>query len=191
MNTDFYAEKLQAFLDRKAVPASLQNKMGAQAAEVGALMAAINRHAPKEREGLAWDHIERHLDEKAASRSWPTVNELTEACKQAAAHIRSDVSGMAIDTYAINAERIHNGEPVGDEWLYGRLALELIERRLTTETRLDSYRSGLFFAMRDVWGEEEARRKEAEFKAKHEAAKQMSAYRGEVPKINFNRMAKE
>jgi hypothetical protein len=42
--------------------------------------------------------------------------------------------------------------------------------RGATEEELDAYRSGLFFNFKDVWGLEEARRVEGEYRRRHDDA---------------------
>jgi hypothetical protein len=189
LKTEFLTQKLAAYLDRKAVPNSLQSKPSAQEAEIRALVVVLTRSAPDSDEGIFWESVERELDENATSRAWPTVSELRKACLSVRPkRSKSAPNGDAVDTFAINAGRIERGEAVGDEWLYGRLSVELVARGLATEARLDAYRSGLFFAMRDVWGEERARQVEAEFRDKHRAAQEMAKATGEIPKISFRRM---
>ncbi len=192
MRDDFLAAELEAYLNRKAVPTSLHNKPQAQAAEIAALLGALNRYAPKGSKAEFWGRVERYLDERSTSRAWPTVGELVGACKECRPSEKGEtehrLGDAAVDTYAVHARRISEGEAVGDEWLYGRLALELVERGLATEARLNQYRSGLYFKMKETWGEEKARWKEDEYKARHEAAKQTQRYVGPPPAITFKRM---
>lgn len=77
------------------------------------------------------------------------------------------------DAATRTAERMARGEPVGEMWLYGILACEMGARRLIDETTMRAYRSGAFFARRDIYGEKEALAWEAAAKADHEKAKQV------------------
>ena len=70
----------------------------------------------------------------------------------------------------VNANRIKAGEAVGDDYIYGGLAAELLKIRRITENDLRPYRSSMFFADRSLHGEDIAKRKEGERKAKHDAA---------------------
>lgn len=192
LKTDFLAKKLQAYLDRKAVPMSLRGKPDAQAAEVRALVSTLCRYAPDEAEGVFWDAVERELDENPSSegRGWPSVAEVRKAC--VAARPKGETKapdGNAVDTFAINAGRFERGEPVGDQWLYGRLAQEIVARGLVTEARINQYRSGLFFAMKDVWGEDRALAVEADYKARHADAAKMGRATGKMPQMSVKRMA--
>jgi hypothetical protein len=90
----------------------------------------------------------------------------------------------------IAAKRIANGEAVGDEWIYGRRALELIEGGLVTEGQLRAYRSALFFRMRDMWGEDAAKKAEAELIQRHEGAKDLGpVHRGNMQIPNKRHIA--
>lgn len=75
------------------------------------------------------------------------------------------------DSAQIASERMARGEAVGDIWLYGILACELAARRLVDERTMRAYRSGAYFARRQVYGEAEALHWEKNAKAEHEKAK--------------------
>ena len=70
----------------------------------------------------------------------------------------------------VNTNRIKSGEAVGDDYIYGGLAAELLKVRKITENDLMPYRSSMFFADRSLHGEDIAKRKERERKEKHDAA---------------------
>lgn len=80
---------------------------------------------------------------------------------------------MEIDPYAIVARRFAAGDPVGEGYLYGLEACEMIKRRLVDEQTMKSYRSGAFLARRERYGQDAALAWEAQAKADHEIAKQM------------------
>lgn len=55
------------------------------------------------------------------------------------------------DSMRINAERILNGELVGEQWLYGRQAVGMIVTGLLTERQLEPHREALIADYRKVF----------------------------------------
>lgn len=72
------------------------------------------------------------------------------------------------DSMRINAERILNGELVGEQWLYGRMAVGMIATGLLTERQLQPHRDALIADMRKVFPNWESLKNELE--KKHEEA---------------------
>lgn len=87
MSDDFIANNLQRYLSRKSVPTSLQGKQAAQMDEIAALAAAVARYCPKDGSVLLrwWQAVTDTLDESISHRAWPTVEEISKACKRHAA----------------------------------------------------------------------------------------------------------
>ena len=77
-----------------------------------------------------------------------------------------------MDTVAINLGRYENGDVLGEEWVFGRRAVELLNLG-ATERGLDRYRSSLFFKDRDIYGEDQAREIEIGRRRRHDAALEM------------------
>ena len=71
----------------------------------------------------------------------------------------------------ITAKRMQDGKPVGEGWLYGVNACELIATGLITEAVMRSYRSGAFLSHKSVYGEAAALTWEAERKAHHDVVR--------------------
>lgn len=166
---EFLRTKLAGYLKRRTMPRGFDGKPEMQKAEVDALLAALSRFAPRSNYEDWWPIFEGKLGEDAKTRAWPTEGEIKSACLaiRPTASVRIAEPGD-FDPVQINANRMNRGEAVGDYWIWGRGAVEL--RHLVTEETLSAYRSGLFFKMKDVWGEEKAKSKEQEFKARHAAA---------------------
>jgi hypothetical protein len=72
------------------------------------------------------------------------------------------------DSMRINAERILNGELVGEQWLYGRMAAGMIVTGLLTERQLQPHRDALIADMRKVFPNWESLKNDLE--RKHEEA---------------------
>lgn len=84
MSADFIADNLQRYLSRKSVPTSLQGKQAAQMDELAALSAAASRYCPQDEAAMVkwWRAVVDNLDETISHRAWPTVEELSKACRK-------------------------------------------------------------------------------------------------------------
>lgn len=63
---------------------------------------------------------------------------------------------------------MNNGERVGDEWLYGRRAHELIESELVTKDMVESYRYDLFLEEQNTIGEDAALTRDRDRRSSHD-----------------------
>lgn len=108
------------------------------------------------------------------TRAWPTVAEIGAACSSQNKSLRKSPDAApqptAMDVYELNANRMKAGEPVGEGYLYGKEAIEMIVRGLIDEATMTRYRSGAFFARKNAYGEEAALAWEAEAKQRHHDA---------------------
>jgi hypothetical protein len=169
----YLAERFNEWLDRYAPPRFIAENPQAMQDEADVLLRIVARHAPAEGYAEWLDDVTRHLTEGMTARTWPTGGEVTKACAKASTHgarRAEPAANWAPDPHAITARRIAAGEPVGDDWIYGRRCVELLRSGLVTVAQVKAYRSSLFFAMRDLYGEAEAMRREGDYKAKHAAA---------------------
>lgn len=168
--------RLTRFLERRQIPRRIEGKEAATRDEIKALSDAVYRSAPRDTQALAawWPAFERALGE-IGSGLWPTEREIKDAAKIATAErpVRSGQASEQTDAVAITAQAMDAGRAVGEGWLYGRNAVELIRRQLVTREVMTAYRSGAFLARREIYGEAAALQWEAEAKARHDAAKLM------------------
>jgi hypothetical protein len=135
--------------------------------EADALLRVLLKFAPAEGYSSWVDHALEKCAYQMKTRAWPTQGELGAVCS----NIRKETPSAPLpvtDDVERMASRIRQGMPVGDGWLYGRGAVEMINRGLVTESDLSGYRSGLFFEMREVWGEAQALAREEELWKRHE-----------------------
>lgn len=77
------------------------------------------------------------------------------------------IGNEVLDECGIIARRIRAQEPIGEFWLYGVLAEELLRNTDITDEDLHPYRSSAFFTRRDLYGEEAVREWENGRKAFH------------------------
>lgn len=171
------AKQFQDWAERLTPPQGIKNNPKAMQAEWDALLKVLLRFAPGE--GYhQW--VAEALEQCAMNlktRAWPTVNELGAACSNYRKERRGSGDAAPIqvrDPFEVNAARIQAKMPVSDAWVYGINAVELVNRGLVSDSELEPYRSGLFFAMKDTWGEEKAKAVEDEFKRRHAEAKNLA-----------------
>lgn len=166
---------LTTFLSRFSPPQNIRDNVRAQQDEAAMLLKVLMRHAPSE---MAGDWAERVLGvvaERARHRAWPLPVEVGSVAKEfSERRAEPRLEGPSFDPVDIAADRMNRGEPVADYWLWGVRACELIRTRKVAEQTMNRYRSALFFAEKDTVGEEKALQREAERKAKHDAARNRS-----------------
>lgn len=174
---------LTRWLERYSPPANIRDKPRAQQDEAEALLSVLMRFAPQA-EYVPW--VEKALDQleyQMKTRAWPTKGELGSVCSNLRKETRQQVTDATQpdrDPASVAARRMEAGEPVGEGWLYGIEACELIAKGLVSEDRMRAYRSAMFHARKSTYGEAAALSWEADAKAQHEAAKAVWRARGEA-----------
>jgi len=166
------------WLERYSPPRSLDGNMRAQQDEVAALLGVILRFAPATAySGFVAGVLDR-IEYQMKTRAWPTKSEVATACtdfrKQAGRQDVGQATAIDMTAEAITARKMQRGENVGEGWLWGRNAVEMIRRGLVDRETMEAYRSGAFLARRAQYGEASALAWEAEAKARHEEAKQVA-----------------
>lgn len=173
------------WLERYSPPAQIRENERAQQDEAQALLGVLLRFAPQA--GYA-DFVARVIDRiefQMKTRAWPTKGELGAVCSQ----VRKDApqptditGGPDMAPASINARRMQRGEPVGEGWLWGTNACDLIATGLVDEATMTRYRSGAFLARKDLYGEAAALAWEAEAKARHGSARAARRQRESEPR---------
>ena len=84
----------------------------------------------------------RHIRQTYTQRAWPMPAHFIKAMEAVAAKVsRSAPASAKVTSFPsatqIAAQRIIQGEPVGDGWLYGKLALQLLNDGLVSQADLD------------------------------------------------------
>lgn len=167
------ARTFAQWLESYSPPRSIAGKSDAMQREAERLTAVLVKFAPSEGY-LGWvDSVLEQVAYQMKTRAWPTVAEIGAACSNARKEARAlgPVPSVAMDIYELNANRMKAGEAVGECYLYGREAVEIIARGLIDEATMTKYRSAAFFARKKHQGEESALRWEADAKARHEDAR--------------------
>ena len=167
--------RLVRFLQRKETPAWLRAEQ-AQADEIEALVAAVVRRAPRDPQALAdwWARMEAELDERCGHR-WPGARDIAAVAVECGAseaprRVQSAHESDGIDPAEVAARRMRAGEPVGEGWLYGVGACEIVARGLVDGETMQHYRTGAYRSRRALLGEDAALRWVQSAEAEHERA---------------------
>lgn len=169
---EYLTDSLTRFLKRRSMPQALQKQSSdVQRDEVQALRKAVFRRAPVQGYQDWWGEFVDALDERAETRAYPTVAEMDKAARAIRKESRTTIAQTGTwDSNRTTANRINAGEAIGEDWCYGRLAVQLMRETEITEADLKPYRSGAFMARRNMYGEEKALQWEAERKKAHAEA---------------------
>lgn len=79
------------------------------------------------------------------------------------------------DSLQVNAERIKRGELVGEEYLWGRRAVQMIKMGMLLEETLDPYRKAYLDEYKSLYSKQFYEMKVADLTQRHEHAKQQYA----------------
>lgn len=175
------AERMTAFLRRRAKPRHLQADEEAAAAELEALVRRCARHAPTDQGALAewWPQFERRLEDIGNGRHWPTPKEVSQA---AATTPRPATEGMRREApevgswswrLDVKARRIAACRDCCEADVWGPIAVELLRSGRVTEDQIDRARKALIASWVRCWGEEVAARKVADLVAGHASAERI------------------
>lgn len=186
------ARRLKDFLDRRQPPKSFAGNERARDEQIAAYLTILRRKAPQG-DTLSdwWGRFLEALSEASETWAWPSEKDVWIACKNAA----GSRTGPAGDTWkpdavAINLARIERGELVGEFWLWGRGALQLLaagaDRNVLRERRLAHAE-----ALAEMYEPEKVREILAALRVKHEGAQselqEAQRHKREMPEVSIRR----
>jgi hypothetical protein len=150
--------------------------------EVNMLVDDINQHIPS---GLTQPDLHNLLPminaairQRQSSQGWPLAKVFITATGDAVATLgRQKAVDVSANTASLNpveitAKRMRAGESIGEWFLYGRQAIEMIESRQIDQTTLDGYRSRAFLNRKEQNGEGAASLWEIEARNRHQLAQE-------------------
>ncbi len=167
------AKALTEWRESYSPPRSMAGNKEAMQRESERLLAVLTKFAPPDGYNGWVSSVLEQCSYQMKTRAWPTVGELGAACSNARKARQADAAPtvFAFDIYELNANRMKAGEPVGEGYLYGREAVEMIARGLIDRETMTKYRSAAFFRRKEIHGEDAALAWEADAKERHESAK--------------------
>lgn len=152
-------EELATLLSEYAPPKHLEDP-AAQAKSVDTAARMLNQMFPND---TTDDHIRGVIDRASLrikqthkTNSWPKSADIAAAVKGG---ISAEIRPTSIRTTShleANALRMKANEPVGDGYIFGRNAVEMLEQNLITEELRQHYRKGYMRSLEDVYGHETA-----------------------------------
>lgn len=174
--------KLNTFLREYQRPEHLTTELALQ--EIRRSADAVNKRiaASIEADGLrnSLEEICQIVAENHRGRDWPVTQEFAKACDSFAKTpaVKEFVQAQPefkLDPLQRAADRMNAGESVGDGFLYGRSAVELLETGMVSKDTMRQYRSQLYFDAKKAWGDEQAVRMENAMIQRHDAAIELVA----------------
>lgn len=168
------SKRLTDWLDQLAIPFHLRDKPDAAQKEAETLLRILLKFSPREDYIPFINRVCDYLDNRMKQRTWPTPHDIGAACANIAKDTRKEAGSedqTDMSAEAITGRRMAAGEAVGEGWLYGRQAVDLIGAGHVTREVMERYRSGAFLARRSAYGDIAARQWEDDAKARHELAK--------------------
>lgn len=163
------AEILTKFLERFSPPRQMLENKDAQQAEAELLLKVLLRYAPNREAGHWTRRVLNVVAERMKTRAWPLASEVGAVAKDFRPQQKAKSQfEWSLDPIKINATRINEGQRVGDEWLYGKRAYELIESGLVTAQMIENYRYHLFKEEKNTVGNEIALKRDEDRRSRHE-----------------------
>lgn len=151
--------------------------------EVSAIVEDINSLIPA---GAAEGEVVETVDSCAkavrrsyTSRTWPSPAHFVKAMQALGQTQYGAPTPEPMDSAQIAGARMGEGKPVGEGWLYGVMACELIARGLVDQDTMRRYRSTAYFARKDTMGADAAKAWEDGALERHDAGKAIYKARGE------------
>lgn len=135
-------------LARLNAPRAVNGNPEAAKSEAEFLCKRINGLAPTRQFTEWFDDFEETLLGNLETRSWPTAKQIGDAAKQIAPKRpqlidHTQPNGYEPDELKINAQRIKNNEQVGENYITGTFANQMVRSGLVTEDELEPYRKYL------------------------------------------------
>lgn len=165
---------LTAYLRRKSIPARLRDE-AAQADEIRALVQALHRAAPTRTPSVEWaDDFLCELEARERAPVWPSVADIERLARER----RERTGAPARSTPArpsrseLFARRILAREPVGEFELWGREAVEAVERHGVPADLIRERRAMALAARAAIYGRDAAQQWQREQIARFRAARE-------------------
>ena len=147
------AHWLKEFLSRFEVPKAY-DKIKARE-EMVFMVEDINSELPSKVNDsylkFCLSNMAQHIRKHNISRTWPTIKNFMTAIKEIERpepEVGSDLSEFSLAPLAINAKKIKLREPVGDYYITGGGAKQLLDQGLVSEGDLETYTLGLEMMVR-------------------------------------------
>ena len=147
MRNNELKEKTLKMLGRLNAPRAVQNNDENMKNEAEFLCNQIIKLAPSRNYNEWFQDFEENLLSNLETRTWPTAKEISKSAK-AIAPKRPEFRELEPEKYQpnelkINANRINNNEPVGENYIMGAMAEQMVRAGLVAEKQLEPYKQYL------------------------------------------------
>tara|TARA_B100000035_G_scaffold92803_1_gene78498 strand:+ start:413 stop:874 length:462 start_codon:yes stop_codon:yes gene_type:complete len=147
MRNEELKEKTLKMLGRLNAPRAVQNNDENMKSEAEFLCNQIIKLAPSKNYNEWFQDFEENLLSNLETRTWPTAKEISKSAK-AIAPKRPEFKELEPEKYQpnelkINANRINNSEPVGENYIMGAMAEQMVRAGLVAEKQLEPYKEYL------------------------------------------------
>ena len=147
MRNNELKEKTLKMLGHLNAPRAVQNNDENMKSEAEFLCNQIIKLAPSRNYNEWFKDFEENLLSNLETRTWPTAKEISKSAK-AIAPKRPEFREMEPEKYQpnelkINANRINNNEPVGENYIMGAMAEQMVRAGLVAEKQLEPYKQYL------------------------------------------------
>ena len=147
MRNNELKEKTLKMLGRLNAPRAVQNNDENMKSEAEFLCNQIIKLAPSKNYIEWFQDFEQNILSNLETRTWPTAKEISKSAK-AIAPKRPEFRELSPEKYEpnelkINADRINNGEPVGENYIMGAMADQMVKAGLVAEKQLEPYKEYL------------------------------------------------
>ena len=147
MRNNELKEKTLKMLGRLNAPRAVQNNDENMKNEAEFLCNQIIKLAPTKNYNEWFQDFEENLLSNLETRTWPTAKEISKSAK-AIAPKRPEFRELEPEKYQpnelkINANRINNNEPVGENYIMRAMAEQMVRAGLVAEKQLEPYKQYL------------------------------------------------
>ncbi len=147
MRNEELKTKTLKMLGRLNAPRAVQNNDESMKSEAEFLCNQIIKLAPSQNYTQWFIDFETTLLSNLETRTWPTAKEISKAAKIIAPK-RPEFKELSSEKYQpnelkINAERIKNGQDVGENYIMGAMAEQMVKAGLVAEKQLEPYKEYL------------------------------------------------
>ena len=147
MRNNELKERTLKMLGRLNAPRAVQNNDENMKSEAEFLCNQVIKLAPSKNYSQWFEDFEQNLMSNLETRTWPTAKEISKSAKEIAPK-RPEFRELTPEKYQpnelkINADRINHGEPVGENYIMGAMAEQMVRAGLVAEKQLEPYKEYL------------------------------------------------
>lgn len=163
-------KRLNDYLARRTPPKGIGTDDRLKAEQINEYVAILRRFAPEgDRLNDWWRAFLAKLADESDTWAWPAPKDVARSAKAAGAETKSGERWHP-DSVAINLTRLNEGQPIGEDWLWGRGAMRL-EAAGASRVVLRERRLQLAQDMAQTYPEDVVRARLHELKVRHEEAR--------------------